>query len=301
MGTPDDVIRIAAGEVGYSRWDDPETGTKYGRWYEAEVDGPGGYDYGANDVPYCAAFTSWVFDRANTGAAGLPGAYCPAMLAAAVRAGATVDPRQAQAGDIVYYDWDGDGESDHVGIVVANHGSYLETIEGNTSTGSGSRTNGGVVARRQRAWDYVCGIVRPCYSEGGTGGDSDATDGVALVVDGIAGPLTITDWQTQLKKKHKNIVVDGVVSGQLSECAKAFPALTSVTFEGTGSTLMQVVQGIVGVPGPTGRIAGGSVCYLQGWLVLHGYDLRGAIAGVLDAPTVMALQESLNDKEWEEV
>jgi hypothetical protein len=51
MGTPDDVIRVAESQVGYSRWDDPEQGTKYGRWYEAEVDGPGVYDYGANGVP----------------------------------------------------------------------------------------------------------------------------------------------------------------------------------------------------------------------------------------------------------
>ena len=291
MGTPDDVIRIAAGEVGYSRWDDPETGTKYGRWYESEVDGPGGYDYGANDVPYCAAFTSWVFDQANTSAAGLPGAYCPAMLAAAVHAGATVEPSQARAGDIVYYDWDGDGESDHVGIVVANHGSYLETIEGNTSTGSGSQTNGGVVARRQRAWDYVCGIVRPNY---GTG-DSDATGSVALDVDGIVGPLTVSEWQRQLKTP-----VDGVVSGQLSECRRAYPAFTSVTFEGGGSTLMKRVQEIVGVPNPTGIIASGTVCMLQGWLVLHGHSCASDYAGVLGEATARALQESLNEGEWEQ-
>ncbi len=50
MATASDVLRIARAEVGYCRYDDPERGTKYGRWYEAEVDGPGGYDYGANGV-----------------------------------------------------------------------------------------------------------------------------------------------------------------------------------------------------------------------------------------------------------
>ena len=43
-----DVIRIAAAEVGYSRWSDPEQGTKYGRWY-AEKTGSG--YYGTNGVP----------------------------------------------------------------------------------------------------------------------------------------------------------------------------------------------------------------------------------------------------------
>ena len=44
MATASDVLRIARAEVGYCRYDDPERGTKYGRWYECEVDGPGGYD-----------------------------------------------------------------------------------------------------------------------------------------------------------------------------------------------------------------------------------------------------------------
>lgn len=33
MATANDVLRIAAGELGYSRWTDPQPGTKYGRWY----------------------------------------------------------------------------------------------------------------------------------------------------------------------------------------------------------------------------------------------------------------------------
>ena len=33
MATASEVLRIAAGEIGYSRWTDPQPGTKYGRWY----------------------------------------------------------------------------------------------------------------------------------------------------------------------------------------------------------------------------------------------------------------------------
>ena len=291
MGTPDDVIRIAAGEVGYSRWQDPETGTKYGRWYEEKVDGPGGYDYGANGVAFCAMFASWVLAQAGVACAGFPGAYCPAMLEAAERAGATVSKQQAQPGDIIFFDWQGDGESDHVGIVTKNHGgSYFETIEGNTSSGaSGSQSNGGVVARRVRTSGAVCGIVRPDYgTEAGTGTG-------ALEVDGIIGPKSVTEWQRQL-----GTPADGIVSGQLSECRRAYPALTAVTFEGDGSALMRRVQEIVGVPGPIGIIAGGTVCMLQGWLVLHGHSCAEDHAGVLGEATARALQESLNDREWED-
>lgn len=289
MGTPDDVIRIAAGEVGYSRWDDPETGTKYGRWYEAEVDGPGGYDYGSNGTAYCAMFVSWVFHQARVACAGLPGAYCPAMLEEARRAGATVAKSDARPGDVVYFDWQLDEETDHVGIVVTNYGTFLETIEGNTSSGSsGSQSNGGVVARRQRNLHNVCAIVRPDYDGGGTPTGT-------LDVDGIIGPISVTEWQTQLRTP-----VDGIVSGQLSECRKAYPALTAVTFDGGGSILMKRVQEIIGIPNPTGIAAGGTVCYLQGWLVMQGYDLEDARAGVLDEPTGRALQRSLNDRRWED-
>lgn len=286
MGTPDDVIRIAAGEVGYSRWDDPETGTKYGRWYASLT----GEDYYAeNGVAYCAMFVSWVFHQARVACAGLPGAYCPAMLEEARRAGAAVPKSDARPGDVVYFDWQLDEETDHVGIVVANYGTFLETIEGNTSTGaSGSQSNGGVVARRQRNLHNVCAIVRPDYDGGGT-------EAGTLDVDGIIGPKSVTEWQRQLKTP-----ADGIVSGQLSECRRAYPALTAVTFDGGGSALMKRVQEIVGVPGPTGIIAGGTVCMLQGWLVLHGHSCAEDHAGVLGEATARALQESLNAREWEQ-
>lgn len=35
-------------------------------------------------------------------------------------------------GDIVFFDWDGDGVSDHVGIVESCDGSTVRTIEGNS-------------------------------------------------------------------------------------------------------------------------------------------------------------------------
>lgn len=163
MGTVNDVLGIASKEVGYSRWSDPAAGTKYGRWFAGLTHEP---YYGENGVPYCAMFASWVLNQAGVSCAGFPGAYTPTMLAAARKSGATVQKSAAQAGDIVYYDWSGDGTPDHVGIVVANRGTYLVTIEGNTSRGDGgSQGNGGYVAKRTRSFDYVCGIVRPRYGQ----------------------------------------------------------------------------------------------------------------------------------------
>lgn len=287
MGSADDVLRIAAAEIGYSRWDDPEPGTKYGRWYAQQT---GESYYGQSGVPYCAMFTSWVFSKAGAECAGLPGAYCPAMLQAALDDGATVSLGSAKAGDVVYFDWGADGESDHVGIVVANNGTYLETIEGNTSAGSaGSQSNGGVVARRTRAFGTVCGVVRPYY--GSSGGDGTVSG--KLEIDGILGPQSVSEWQRQL-----GVTVDGVVSGQLEDCKSSYPALTSVTYEGDGSELMLKVQKLLGVPDPTGVIASGTVSMLQGWLYLHGYSCAFDRAGVLGEVTAKALQRSLNEGAW---
>ncbi|MEE0582267.1 MAG: CHAP domain-containing protein, partial [Adlercreutzia sp.] len=110
MATASDVLRIARGEVGYCRYDDPERGTKYGRWYESEVDGPGGYDYGANGVAYCAMFASWVLAQAGVECAGMPGAYCPS-----IHHSQTLAASQLQPGDLVLFDWDNDNTDDHIG------------------------------------------------------------------------------------------------------------------------------------------------------------------------------------------
>lgn len=157
-----DVLNVARGEIGYSRWNDPLAGTKYGRWYGNDM-GFGSY-FAQSGVPYCAMFASWVFNQAGATCAGLPGAYCPTMLSAGKNAGRAVNKYNAQAGDVVYFDWGNDGVSDHVGIVEANNGSYLTTIEGNTDKG--------IVARKTRSFGTVIGVIRPNY--GGSSGSTSS-------------------------------------------------------------------------------------------------------------------------------
>lgn len=149
------VLSVARGEIGYCRFDDPAAGTKYGRWY---AQSHGSY-YGQSGVPFCAMFVSWVFSQAGASCAGLPAAYCPYILNAARGAGNVLaDKTKAQTGDVVLFDWDG-GVVDHVGIVELNKGSYIQTIEGNTTINGRS----GSVGRRTRAWSTVAAIVRPRY------------------------------------------------------------------------------------------------------------------------------------------
>lgn len=229
MATANDVLNVARKEIGYSRWTDPEKGTKYGRYFR-DVLKWGSY-YGENGVPYCGMFVSWVFNKAGATCAGLPGAYTPTMLNAGKQAGKAVATRDAKPGDVVYFDWEGDGVTDHVGIVESNNGSYLTTIEGNT-TGTDGRSGG--VNRRTRAYSNVSGVIRPNYtgsssstttppSTSTSSGNSKIRDvqnwcnsyGYKQTVDGINGPNTKKGLcyvlQKELNKQYgKGLVVDGI-------------------------------------------------------------------------------------------
>ncbi len=86
-------------------------------------------------------------------------AYCP-YLEADFRAAYRwqgVDTAAPEPGDLVLYDWDGDGEADHVGMLerVELDGT-LWVYEGNTDEG--------VLRLKHRSLTYVRGFARPPYS-----------------------------------------------------------------------------------------------------------------------------------------
>lgn len=163
MSAAKNVLYCARQWIGYSRWDDPEPGTVFGRWYAKLVDDP---YFGESGIPYCAMFVSYCLNWAGFEAAGLPGAYVPWILSANSDAGRLVANEDAQPGDLVMFDWQGDGVADHIGIVEENHPDedWMQTIEGNTSPGSGgSQSNGGGVYRRARNYSSIIGVARPYY------------------------------------------------------------------------------------------------------------------------------------------
>ena len=163
MSAAKNVLYCARQWIGYSRWDDPEPGTVFGRWYAGLV---GDSYFSESGVPYCAMFISYCLDWAGVTAEGIPGAYVPWILSANSDAGRLVANEDAQPGDLVMFDWQGDGVSDHIGIVEENHADegWMQTIEGNTSPGSGgSQSNGGGVYRRTRNYSSIIGVARPYY------------------------------------------------------------------------------------------------------------------------------------------
>jgi cell wall-associated NlpC family hydrolase len=80
-----------------------------------------------------------------------------------------VDPKTAQPGDIIFFDWTGAGIADHVGIVIENQVAkgYLLTIEGNTSpegaVGASQSNGGGVYTRKRLLGKTIHAVARPAW------------------------------------------------------------------------------------------------------------------------------------------
>lgn len=148
------VVDIAKSQLGYQ-----ETGNNdsmYGKWY------------GLNNNPWCAMFVSWCFNQAGLAskiaaqtAKGF--ASCNAGLKWFINHNKTVPVGKAQAGDIVFFQFDADAEPDHVGICASNDGKkYLMVYEGNTSgDNKGSQSNGDGVYLKKRAYSLIMGVARP--------------------------------------------------------------------------------------------------------------------------------------------
>ena len=85
-------------------------------------------------VDWCACFVSWCAGQCGyLEADAFPKfSYCPAGVQWFQNAGLwqdrTFEPRP---GDIIFYDWSGDGVSNHVGIVEKVENGVIYTVEGN--------------------------------------------------------------------------------------------------------------------------------------------------------------------------
>lgn len=149
------VVTEAKKHVGYV--EGPKKDNIFGAWY------------GANHTAWCAEFVSYVLNHAGYGKL-IAGAQSPKGFASCGKGIAFFKAKkawfpveQAKPGDLVFFDWDHDGEQDHVGIVTMNDvaNKKLHTIEGNTS--DASHSNGGIVQIANRNYSVVMGVGRPAY------------------------------------------------------------------------------------------------------------------------------------------
>lgn len=283
-------------EVGYCRWDDPEEGTKYGRWY-AKLTGQKWF--GTNGVAFCAMGQSYSFYDVGQSAPGLPTAGCGDVRNAAIKQARRVDPKDAKPGDLVLFRWDGNvgdlSYSDHIGVCIVNYpgrnGGQMQTEEFNTTIDGRS----GSVGFRVRDYSVIQMVVRPKYKNGSSGSNMAGK----LKVDGIWGRATTLKLQEIVGAPYK----DGKISRQNSDhrsklkgCGTGWEWVAGG--ELPGSQTIKLLQKAWGMPkskqdgfmGP--ETANAAIKYYM----KHG---SGATVkdGKLDCPslTIKAMQRRLNE------
>lgn len=144
------LLEIAHLQVGYCEDPAGSNKTKYGAWF--------GYDGHA----WCGMFVSWVFIEAGMplGSIDYSKGYagCPFAVKHLDKWGRLVTI--PSPGDIVFYDWNGDGVFDHTGIFEKDLGKGLfQAIEGNTAFGNDS-SGGKVMVRADRKYKTAI-FIRP--------------------------------------------------------------------------------------------------------------------------------------------
>lgn len=157
MNMVDRLLDLAREELGTREQPTGSNNVKYNTaYYGCEVKG-GGY-------AWCAVFLWWLFQKAGAAHLYYGGgktAYVPALISWARREGLVV--KTPRPGDLVCFDFNGNGQADHIGICESWDGQHVTTIDGNT--GTHSQANGGCVMRRRRAGRYILEVIRPNYGE----------------------------------------------------------------------------------------------------------------------------------------
>jgi hypothetical protein len=114
-----DLVAVALSQLGNAG------GQAYWSWY--------GF---SSRVAWCAIFVSWCADQCGYLDAGVipKFSYCDYGIAWFQSRGQWQGRSYIPApGDIIFFDWDGNGNSDHVGIVESCDGTTVCTVEGNSS------------------------------------------------------------------------------------------------------------------------------------------------------------------------
>ena len=281
------IIETAASQNGTKESPANSNKTKYGEWY------------GLNGVKWCAIFVSWVYDHAGNplgfietakGYQSCQGGYNFWKVGKQL----TNEP---QAGDIVLFDWDGNGVCDHTGIFDSWTDATKITFfswEGNTAVGNNS--DGGMVMRRQRNRSMVRAFVSPSVLDNPSPPIVDNN-----MKKGDRGS-NVSSMQRMLHNLNYVITVDGFFGDETEKIIKQFQKDHGLTVTGEVTpALLGAIQGQASEPDiPTKKFTTGSylrkgnsgaaVLTLQTALNVAGTNPKLTEDGVFDNATVTALK-----------
>ena len=112
------IVEVALTQLGN------EGGQPYWSWYGFE-----------GRVEWCACFVSWCADQCGNIESGIIQKFAGCVDGSNwFKGNGQWQDRnyEPQAGDIIFFDWEGDGETDHVGIVEKCENGVVYTVEGNS-------------------------------------------------------------------------------------------------------------------------------------------------------------------------
>ena len=185
------VVSVASGEVGYTG---TSTNSKYGDWY--------GYQGG-----WCTTFVLWCFNQvgesSNTKLNGViipRGGNCNSMISWFKDKGRYYSPSDytPNQGDLVFFDWNGSGSCDHVGIVNYTSGSTVYTIEGNCSGKVKAREYTAKGSKPYNNISAIIGYASPNYAS--VSGQSEQTTAQSTTAKHTTKKATTTKKPKTTKK-----------------------------------------------------------------------------------------------------
>ena len=159
-GSGEDIVAVAIQEIGYREGTGNET--KYGEFT------------GANGLAWCHSFVSWCANECGFIKMGIlpKTASCEEGRQWFIRH-QKYQKKEAgyipQPGDILYFDYEGEGESHHVGIVEYTENDVVHTIEGN-------KRDQVMRAHYPLAYGGIMGYGQPDYPENGINACGSAQD-----------------------------------------------------------------------------------------------------------------------------
>ena len=156
-------------------------------YYGREVSGP--------DYPWCMAFIWDGFRQCGLAKLFIDGgksAYCPHVVHWAREHDRWVT-EDYRAGDILFYDWNNDGQADHVGFCTGSSNGRVDAVEGNVSD---------AVCVTHRLSGTVMGAYRPAY-------EKEESDTIPLVKRGDVGGAVLAVQVLLIYKWKISCGIDG--------------------------------------------------------------------------------------------
>ena len=256
------LLNIALAEEGYlekksnSNLDSKTANAGYNNYtkYARDLDALGYFYNGPkNGYAWCDVFVDWCFVQAfgPEGAMDLleqpqksygAGCYYSAKYYKDKGLYHTSNPKP---GDQVFFWNSSRSELAHTGLVYAVDGTYVYTIEGNTSSASGVEANGGGVFRKKYQLNYnrLAGYGRPQYDVEGSAGSGSSSTSTSTTYK-----PTVKEWQLAAIADGFKFPKYGADGEWGSECAGvATNAIVKKRSTYMYPNLTTIVQKVVGV------------------------------------------------------